>query len=168
MNIASICQREVITVDADASVREAATLMRDHHVGALVVVDGIDLPSVSGVITDRDLAIDVLATGLDPQGLVVGQLVAGAPAAIPGIGSLQDAVDLMEARGVRRLLVTGDDGGVIGFVSADDVVGAMAAEFDGLARALRSGIAREAAERPSMTARRPRSVRLPQGMPGMH
>lgn len=168
MNIASICRREIVTVQADASLREAAALMRDHHVGALVVTDGGDTPSVSGVVTDRDLAIEVLALDLDPAGMRVGQLVTGSPVAVPGSGSLQDAVELMEERGVRRLLVTDEDGGVIGFVSVDDLVDAMAAEVSGLARALRSGIAREESERPRVTPRQARAVFLPQGMPGMH
>jgi CBS domain-containing protein len=168
MNIASICRRDIVTIEADASLREAAVLMRDHHVGALVVTEGDAAPSVLGVVTDRDLAIEVLALDLDPASMRIGQLAAGAPAAVPGSGSLQDAVSLMEDRGVRRLLVTADDGGVIGLVSVDDLVDAMAAEVGGLARALRSGIAREEAERPSVSGRPARAVFLPQGMPGMH
>lgn len=168
MNIASICQRDVITVEADASLRQAATLMRDHHVGALVVIDGIERPSVAGVVTDRDLAIEVLATDLDPDAMVVGQLVAGPPVAVPGSASLQDAVALMEQRGVRRLLVTGSGGGVIGLVSVDDVVDAMATGLGGLARALRSGIAREQEERSSAAARLARGAHLPPGIPRLH
>jgi len=167
MNIASICQRDIVTVDADASLRDAAALMRDHHVGALVVTEGEVAPSVKGVVTDRDLAIEVLALELDPAAIRIGELATGAPVAVAGNGSLQDAVALMEEHGVRRLLVTAAGGGVIGFVSADDLVVAMAAEVGGLARALRAGIAREQAERPALAPRPARAVFLPQGMPGM-
>jgi CBS domain-containing protein len=167
MNIASICQRDIVTVDADASLRDAAVLMRDHHVGALVVTEGEATPGVKGVVTDRDLAIEVLALDLDPAFIRIGELATGTPVAVAGSGSLQDAVALMEEHGVRRLLVTAADGGVIGFLSADDLVDAMAAEVGGLARALRAGIARETAERPAVAPRPARAVFLPQGMPGM-
>jgi CBS domain-containing protein len=57
MDIASICQRRIVTIEADATLREAAILMRERHVGALVVTDSTDAPRVLGVVTDRDLAI---------------------------------------------------------------------------------------------------------------
>ena len=148
MNIASICQRPVITIESDASVREAAASMRDNHVGALVVIDAVEPSRVTGVVTDRDLAIEVLAGDVARGGISIGQLVNGALVSVPGSGSLQDAVIAMEEGGVRRLLVTDGGGRVIGFLSSDDVLDAVAAEIGGLSRALRSGIARENAERP--------------------
>ena len=81
---------------------------------------------------------------------------------------MQEAVDAMKRHGVRRLLVTDDGHGVIGFVSADDLVNAIAGELSGLAAALRSGIAREKVERAANETSEPRPVFLPQGMPGMH
>ncbi len=168
MNIASICQRDVLTIEADASLRHAANLMREHHVGALVVTDAAAPSRVAGVVTDRDLAIEVLARDLDAGSIRVGQLVRRAPVSVPGNGSLREAVAAMEKAGVRRLLVTGDDGRVVGFVSADDLVEALAAEVVGLARALRSGIARETAERPPASPASPDDVFLPLGMLGMH
>lgn len=169
MNIASICQREIVTVAADASLREAAASMREHHIGALVVTDAAAPARVVGVITDRDLAIDVLALELNANGICVGQLVHGSAISVSGEASLQQAAAAMEDGGVRRLLVTGEDARVIGIVSIDDLVDAVAAEVSGLARALRSGIARENAERPAVTPEPPEPpVFLPLGMLGMH
>lgn len=167
MNIGSICQRDIVTIQADASLRDAAAAMRERHVGALVVTDAAAPSRVAGVVTDRDLAIEVLARDLDAGGIRVGQLVRRAPVSVPGDGSLREAVAAMEKAGVRRLLVTGGDGRVIGFLSADDLVEAMAAEVAGLARALRSGLARENSERPPV-APSPDDVFLPLGMLGMH
>jgi CBS domain-containing protein len=163
MNIASICQRPVITIESDATLRETASSMRDNHVGALVVIDADEPSRVAGVVTDRDLAIEVLASDADVANLCVGQLVNGTLVSVPGSGSLQDAVIAMEEGGVRRLLVTDSGGRVIGFLSSDDVLDAVAAELGGLARALRSGIARENAERPPG-----HPVFLPHGIPGVH
>jgi CBS domain-containing protein len=60
MKLADLCTREVVGIDANASVRQAATLMCDEHVGALVVMTADDPPQVVGVVTDRDLALEVL------------------------------------------------------------------------------------------------------------
>lgn len=166
MSIADICQRRVITIEADASLKEAAASMREHHVGALVVVDATEISRVAGVVTDRDLAIEVLAGDVDAASMRIGQLVNGSLVAVSGRGSVLDAVAAMEEAGVRRLLVTDDDGRVIGFLSSDDLLDAVASELDGLARALRSGIARESAERTPFPPADP--VFLPLGMPGMH
>jgi CBS domain-containing protein len=166
MNIASICQRRVITIESDASLREAAASMRENHVGALVVIDAAEESRVAGVVTDRDLAIEVLAGDVGAARMRIGQLVNGSLVAVAGSGSIQDAVNAMEEAGVRRLLVTDDEGRVIGFLSSDDLLDAVAAELSGLAQALRSGIARESAERGPLPESEP--VFLPMGMPGMH
>jgi len=166
MNIASICQRRVITIEADASLKEAAASMRENHVGALVVIDSVEESRVAGVVTDRDLAIEVLAGDADAARMRIGELVNGSLVAVAGRGSIQDAVNAMEEAGVRRLLVTDDEGRVIGFLSSDDLLDAVAAELSGLAQALRSGIARESAERGPLPPAEP--VFLPIGTPGMH
>lgn len=168
MNIASLCQREIVTVSADASLRTAATLMRDQHVGSLIVTDGVDAPRVVGVVTDRDLTIEALAGDLDIPTTTVGQLASISLVAVPGAATVQEAVDLMEQKGVRRLLVVGERGALVGIVSADDLLEAIAAELGGLARAMQSGIARESTERTAVAERRPRPVFLPQGLPGVH
>lgn len=168
MDIATICQRRVVIVNAEASLREAALLMREHHVGALVVTDSAATPRALGVVTDRDLAIEVLARELDASTVHIGDIASASLVAVAGTATVQVAVEAMEQHGVRRLLVTDDDDGVIGFVSADDLVEAIAVELSGLAAALRSGIARESAERAAIAAPQPRPVFLPQGIPGMH
>lgn len=168
MDIATICQRQVVTIEADASLREAAILMRDRHVGALVVTDSADTPQVLGVVTDRDLAIEVLARESDSYAVCIGDLASDSLVAVAETATVQEAVDAMKRHGVRRLLVTDDAHGVIGFVSADDLVNAIAGELNGLAAALRSGIAREKVERATIETSAPRPVFLPQGMPGMH
>lgn len=143
MNVASLCQRVIVTIDSKASLREAAALMRDEHVGALVVTGGAEPAAVVGVITDRDLAIEVLAGELDASRIPVGRLAIRLPVAVQGSAGIMQAVAAMERAGVRRLLVTDEAGKMIGFVTAEDLIDGIAAELDGLARALRSGIVRE-------------------------
>lgn len=159
MNLASLCTREVVGIPAGATPREAAALMCEEHVGALVVVTPEDPPQVVGIVTDRDLALDVLGRDAAGTPAGIGALVRGRPLGVPGTASLRDAAVSMEQGGVRRLLVVDDDGGVIGIVSADDLLQAMADDLATLARSLRSGIAREAGERKVVTRpARPRAV----------
>lgn len=143
MNIASLCRREIISVGANASVQEAAAAMRNHHVGALAVTDPDEPSRVIGMVTDRDLVIDLLALGHSPQGQTIGSLCHINLAGVQGTATIQEAVQAMQRSGVRRLLVVQTDGALIGLVSADDLFEAIAAELAGLAAALRGGIARE-------------------------
>ena len=168
MSIAEICQRHVITIGAVATLREAATLMREHHVGALVVTSEVaGQNQVVGMLTDRDLAIEVLARGLGAEDIRVAQVASRRLVAVPGSAGIGEAVAAMQQAGVRRLLVTEGDGQLAGFVTADDLLDALAGQLGGLAAALRSGIARETSERPAMSPPRPRPAFLPHGTPGM-
>ena len=168
MSIAAICQPEVITINAGASLRDAANLMREHHVGALVVtVEAAGHEQAVGMITDRDMAIEILARDLNPTDVKVGQLASRRLASVPGTAGIAEAVAVMQEAGVRRLLVTGNEGQLTGFVSADDLLEALSGQLGILANALRAGIAREGVERPSIPRARPRPVFLPHGTPGM-
>lgn len=168
MHIADICQRHIVTVAAVATLREAANRMREHHVGSLVVtVESEGQSEVVGVLTDRDLAIEALARGLDGADLRVGQIASRQLVAVPETAGIAEAVAAMKQAGVRRLLVTAANGELSGIVAADDLLAALADQMSGLAEALRSGTSREAAERPPISPARPRPTFLPHGTPGM-
>lgn len=142
MNITSLCNRPVVGIPAQASLRDAAALMCEEHVGALVVVTTDEPPQVVGIVTDRDLAIETLG-GDKVSGLCVGDLAKSPPLAVASSASLQEAVAAMEKGSVRRLLVVDEDGGVVGLVAAEDLMAAIAEELASLVRALRGGIERE-------------------------
>ena len=163
MNIRDICTREIVTIDQDATLRQAAALMRERHVGTLVVVaNGAEGAQALGIVTDRDVVLEGVARGLDVTQTPVGRLVQGKLAAVPAAARLDDAISAMKERGVRRLLVAGDGGAVEGIVSLDDLLDAVAHELSGLARAARAGLEREAAERaPLPPPQPPRPIRVP-------
>ncbi len=168
MSIAEICQRHVITIDATATLREAATQMREHHVGALVVTsETANQNQVVGIITDRDLAIEVLARDLSPVDVRVAQVASRHLVTVPSSASIGEAAATMKEAGVRRLLVTEGDGQLAGFVTVDDLIDALAGSLGSLASALRDGIARETSERPAIAPPRFRPAFLPHGTPGM-
>lgn len=147
MDISSLCRRDVVGIPAEATLHEAAALMCEEHVGALVVFTGAEPPQVVGILTDRDLALEVLGRLDDVADLRAGHLAKSPPVAVLATASLQEAAAAMEKAGVRRLLVVDDDGGVIGIVAAEDVLGAISEELSALVSALRSGIEREKDER---------------------
>ncbi len=166
MTIASLCRRDIVTIDADASPITAANLMRDRHVGSLVVTEGSDPQRVLGVVTDRDLVIEVLARGLDPVRVRVGDLTQGALIDVPVASSVNETLEAMQRGGVRRVLVVEEDGAVIGILSADDLVGSISGQLENLALALRCGFGREINERTPVDPgqRETRPMFVPRGM----
>lgn len=137
MHAAEICTRHVVYIDRRASIREAAQSMRSHHVGALVVTDqpnGERVPA--GIITDRDIAIAVVAAGIQPENLTVEDVMNRNVATCAESEDLFDIITTMLARSVRRLPVVNDKGGLVGMVSADDLYGALSTHLRMLSQAL--------------------------------
>lgn len=144
MNVASLCRREVVTIPASATVRQAAAVMRSEHVGALAVTDPYESGHVIGIVTDRDLVIDLLAEGR-PVDQAIGSLCRADLVSVPANASVHDAVLAMQRNSVRRLLAVDEDNAVVGVLSADDVCQAIAAELDALAASLRGNVIAEGA-----------------------
>jgi CBS domain-containing protein len=162
MNIGSIAKRHIVTIDGSSSLQQAALLMREHHVGALVITEAsAEGPHVTGIVTDRDLAIEVLAQGIDASKARVGGLVRDRLVSAPEGADLGEAVALMRNAGVRRLLVHGAEGQLVGLVSFDDLLQACAAPLAGLAEVLRKGMEREVAERGAIAAPSRPVLRVP-------
>lgn len=162
MNVADICTREVVVVDRNSSLQKAAALMREHHVGMLLVTgNASEGMHAVGIVTDRDLVVEAMARGLEAGGTAVGQLADGKLAAVPASAPVDTAIETMKERGVRRLLVTADDGRLYGVVSLDDMLDVLAHDMVELARAVRGGIERETAERPPLRAAPLQGIRMP-------
>ncbi|GAB3040836.1 MULTISPECIES: CBS domain-containing protein [Oleiagrimonas] len=137
MRIANICTHDVVHVDADLSVRDAAQLMRKQHVGTLVVVDqpnGERIPI--GIVTDRDIVVSVIAADADADTLSVGDIMTRQLATCTESEELFDAVQTMRTRGVRRLPVLDRNGGLAGLLSADDIFVALSMHLNDLSHAL--------------------------------
>ena len=122
MNLASLCQRDILSLGAEASVQKAAELMRVNHVGALALTDPEDPARVVGVVTDRDLVINLLAQDRLPQEQTIGAFSTPHLIRVPGTASVHEAVQTMTQHGVRRLFITEADGRLMGLVSLDDPV----------------------------------------------
>ncbi len=136
MNIGEICSRVVLIARRETSVSEAARLMRQHHVGALVVIDEADGAQPVGIVTDRDMVVEVLAEGVGPQTLTVGDIMSDDIVNVGAQDGVFETIGLMQGKGVRRVVVTDDAGHLIGIVSLDDLLEVLAEELIGLAKTI--------------------------------
>jgi CBS domain-containing protein len=137
MYVAQICSRNVVTVRPSDEILTAARLMREQHVGYLVVVDpGRHDTAPVGVLTDRDLVIGVLARGADPASLTVGDVMTPNPVVVAELDAINAAVKEMRRVGVRRMPVVGRLGELTGVLSLDDVLDAASTELRDLAVAV--------------------------------
>jgi CBS domain-containing protein len=108
------------TISADASVTDAARQMRDDDVAIIAVVD--EGEQLIGVITDRDIAILVVAEGADPNSTAVGEAMSDRPVALEEDDNLDEAFRRMLEGDVHRAPVTDDGGHVSGMLSQADAV----------------------------------------------
>lgn len=137
MNAGEICNREVVIARRDMRLGEAAKLMADYHVGSLVVaVDRGQERVPVGIITDRDLTLAVLAKGVDPRTLEVGEVMSGELVTVREEDSVTEVLRVMRERGVRRVPVLATDGALIGIVSIDDVLDIVAEQLRDVVRAI--------------------------------
>jgi CBS domain-containing protein len=135
MEIGKLSTTDTVCCARDESVQGAALLMRKHHVGDLVVVeepDGERIPI--GIVTDRDIVISVIALGLDPLGLEVGDIMSDDLLTAGENDDVYATIERMRLRGIRRVPVVSDSGTLRGIVSADDILTFMAEEMEELAR----------------------------------
>ncbi len=128
-----LCTRQVVVAPPSLSVDEAARVMRERHVGCIVVVeqgDGGRLPI--GILTDRDIVLAVVAKDADAKTLRIGDVMTAAVASVRETDTLYDVLSIMRSRGVRRVPVTGPHGVLAGILTMDDVLNALAGQLQAL------------------------------------
>jgi CBS domain-containing protein len=106
------------TIDADKPVSYAAKMMRDEDVGLAPIVEGDRL---IGTVTDRDIAIRVVAEGRDPESTAVREIASTKLVTVDPEQDLDEALRLMAEHQVRRLPVVEEDGRVVGVLAQADV-----------------------------------------------
>lgn len=135
MRIGELCNRDVMYCKAKISALEAAQVMRDHHVGDLVVVDEPNGERVPiGIVTDRDLVVEIMAKEVDPASVKVSDMMASALVTAAESEEVHETIERMRREGVRRMPVVNEQGGLAGIITADDLTGYLADELNELAR----------------------------------
>jgi CBS domain-containing protein len=167
MRVGEICRSPVVTCRRETGVPELASMMREHHVGAVIVVEERDgLTAPVGIVTDRDLVVHVLAERLDPALLHAGDLLSGHLVTIDHREGVYEAIWQMRSQRVRRLPVVDARCELTGIVTMDDVTRFLAEELGDLARVVPQQIecedrtraaTRDASEAPPAHPQAPRS-----------
>jgi CBS domain-containing protein len=122
VKIQDIMTRDPSCVTPETPVREAARIMRDEDVGVVPVVEGEGSRRLVGVVTDRDLAVRIVAEGRDADTRVVEVMTASRLATARPDGDVDDVMDAMAAEQVRRIPIVDERGLLVGIVSQADVV----------------------------------------------
>lgn len=144
MPIGEICSRETVVCDRNTTILEASQLMRQHHVGDLVVIEesaGKQVPV--GIVTDRDIVVSVVSMKLDTSVFAVGDLVFSDIVTIREDQGVFETMQQMRAHGIRRIPVVNEEGGLVGIVSIDDLIQLLAEEMNELAKLISREQARE-------------------------
>ena len=137
MNVGQFCSRGVVSAQESATVAQVAQLMRDHNVGAIVVVGSrSDQPTALGIITDRDIVRTQLEHASDLAGRAAFDIMTADPLVLREDTDIDDALDRMLLRGVRRAPVINVHGALIGLLSTDDLISQVARVLGSLARLL--------------------------------
>lgn len=134
MTLQAIIQRDVDTALSNETAQAAAQRMRSRNVGMLVVVDGSSHPI--GVLTDRDIAMSVVAAGQDPHLVAVVEIMTPDPTCLADDRNTDEALSVMQRRGVRRLPVVNARGLLVGVVTMDDVLQTVAERLSAVSRVI--------------------------------
>jgi CBS domain-containing protein len=136
--------RETIVAKKDSNIVDVAKLMRRHHVGDVIVVeerDGLAVPI--GIVTDRDLVMEILAQELSPETVAVGDIMSYEMLVARESDSLWDTLQQMRVKGVRRVPVIDGKGALAGILTLDDVLELLTDELAELAKIVRREQERE-------------------------
>ena len=119
MKTSELCKKDVVTVAGTAPLTDVSKMMRKRHVGSVVVTDsGIPM----GIVTDRDIVVEVIAMGLDPATVTAKDVMSSSPAVIGAEDDVMWALKTMRDRGVRRLPVVDGRGQLQGIIAFDDLM----------------------------------------------
>ena len=123
MSAGEYCNRDVVVIEKTESVREAINLMRENHVGDVVIVEMREKASIPlGILTDRDVVVEILAEDVDLDAVNVGDVMSYQLVTVNEDTKLLDAIKQMRIKGVRRLPVVNEQGELQGILSADDIL----------------------------------------------
>lgn len=135
MQVGEICTREVVCADTETTIAAAAKLMRQYHIGDVIVTredQGRRIPL--GIVTDRDVVLGVVAPELNPATLTVGDIMGLELITAEESEDVFDAIQRMRNKGVRRMPIVQADGSLAGILSLDDIIEVLAEEMNQLAR----------------------------------
>lgn len=145
LKVIDMAVHEVATINADCSITDCATRMRHDHVGSLVVTDEMQHPI--GMITDRDIAIEVVARRMDPDSIRVAEVMTSPVVTAAPNEGMVTALARMREFGIRRLPIVDDEGRLVGVISNSNLIEELSDLLGSLVRNIHSSKTREVALR---------------------
>ena len=140
MLIGEICNRDVVNIPMNDSIIHAAFLMREFHVGDLVVTYKIEHMTIPvGILTDRDIVIEVLAKEIDPKSLMVKDIMSTDLSMADEDDTVLEVLDKMVDIGVRRMPIVNRDQELIGIVSIEDLIEEMSEHLSRISKVFYKG-----------------------------
>jgi len=118
LSVGEVMTRRVVYLPEATTLDEAAQAMRDKGIGDVVVTSG---PTMVGLVTDRDIVIRAIAENLPPKKTTLGSITAHELIMVEQSATVEEALQAMRERGVRRLLVCDSDRKVVGIISLSDL-----------------------------------------------
>ena len=135
MSIGEFCTREVVIAEKDTGIVELAQLMRKYHVGDVVVVEKhVDRMVPLGIITDRDIVVELIAKEVDLESVSSGDVMSTELITGKQNDGLWDTLQPMRSQGIRRLPVVSEEGSLEGILTVDDLIELLAEELGILAK----------------------------------
>jgi len=148
MKAGEFCNREAVVCEKDATILDVARLMRRHHIGDVIITETRDDQRVAvGIITDRDIVVELLAEEVDLDAVTVGDVMSFELLAVDEDDDLFSAIKLMRNRGIRRLPVVNKQGGLAGILVVDDLIELLTEQLNDLVQLMANQQAREAERR---------------------
>lgn len=134
MTTGAFCTREVVIAEKSTGIVELTQLMRKHHVGDVVIVDkqGEKIVPV-GVITDRDIVVELVAAEVDLASVTTGDVMSRELVTGRETESIWDSLQRMRSKGIRRMPVVNEAGNLEGILTVDDLLELLADELSILA-----------------------------------
>lgn len=145
MRVGDLCTRLVVWCGPNTSVVDAAKMMRDAHIGNIVVVEprGADRVPI-GVVTDRDIVVQVIAKDIEPGSLKVSDIMSREVYTVAEEEPASQTIDRMRFTGVRRLPVVNKQGALVGVIALDDLLRHLAEDLTAIAHVSPRARAQEA------------------------
>ena len=144
MKIGECCNREVVIAERNTEILEAAKMMKKHHVGDLVIVEkrnGLTRPV--GILTDRDLVVEVMAQEVPPREVTTADVMSLEIATVREEEGVWETLEKMRDAGVRRMPVVDQDESLVGLITLDDLLELLTEALDNMTRLIKGEVGKE-------------------------
>ena len=137
MSLQRFCRRAVITLSPTHTIADACNVLQEQNIGCIVVEDGGKL---CGILTDRDIALQVGRHEYDPRQTAVKEIMTTHPTSIPVDRTLHDLTALMHREHVRRVPIVDEEQHTIGLVTLDDLLMLLSEEFSDMSQGISAAL----------------------------